>query len=188
MKANGHDTSTSRVNGHGLVPPSHRAQEMEAPLEKGRAASDDARDIPSAAAASAAADTERDAYAEVASLAEGGANGKPKSTRGGQRADKGTPHVPSEPSESSARGKKTKEMVDIPPGSEPLPSDGVGFVDAMHAHVDLYLACARLVKSGDEKIAQRMVERLLEMSYGKSPAAGDDAPQIISDAPRPAED
>ena len=77
----------------------------------------------------------------------------------------------------------------IPPGSKPLPADGVGFVDAMHAHVDLYLACARLVKSGDERIAQRMVERLLEMSYGKSPApAGDEMPQIIFDAPRPIED
>ena len=162
---------------------------MEAPLEKGRAASDDARDIPSAAAASAAAGKERDAYAEVAMPLEGGANGKPKSTRGGQRAPRGTSHVPSEPAESSAPGKKAKEMADIPPGSVPLPSDGVGFVDAMHAHVDLYLACARLVKSGDEKIAQRMVERLLEMSYGKSPAAAsDDGPQIVFEPPQSTED
>jgi hypothetical protein len=57
----------------------------------------------------------------------------------------------------------------------------------MHAHVDLYIACARLVKSTDEKIAQRMVERLLEMSYGKSPAPpSDEAPQIIFDPPQPA--
>jgi hypothetical protein len=190
MKANGHDTSTSRVNGHALVSPSRTAQDMEAPLEKGRAASDDARDIPSAAAASsAAAGTERDACAEVAPPAESGTNGRPKSTRGGQKAGGGTSHVPSEPGERTARGKRAKDMVDIPPGSMPLPADGVGFVDAMHAHVDLYLACARLVKSGDEKIAQRMVERLLEMSYGKSPApAGDEGPQIVFDAPRPIED
>jgi hypothetical protein len=190
MKANGHDTTTARVNGHGPVPTSHTAQDMEAPLEKGRAASDDARDIPSAAAASfAAAGTERDACAEVAPPAESGTNGRPKSTRRGQKAGGGTSHVPSEPDESPARNKRAKDMVDIPPGSRPLPADGVGFVDAMHAHVDLYLACARLVKSGDEKIAQRMVERLLEMSYGKSPApAGDDAPQIVFDAPRPIED
>jgi len=189
MKANGHDTSTSRVNGHALVSPSRTALDMEAPSEKGRAASDDARDIPSAAAASsAAAGTERDAYAEVAPP-EGGANGKPKSTRGGRGAEKGTPHVPSEPGESSARGKKAKETVDIPPGSMPLPADGIAFVDAMHAHVDLYLACARLVKSGDEKIAQRMVERLLEMSYGKSPVDyGTEAPQGVFDAGRPIED
>jgi hypothetical protein len=190
MKANGHDTSTSRVNGHGPVSPSSAAQDMEAPREKGRAASDDARDIPSAATASSAvAGKERDVCAEVAPPDESGTNGRSKSTRGGQRAGGATSHVPSEPQEPSARGKRAKDMVDIPPGSMPLPADGVGFVDAMHAHVDLYLACARLVKSGDEKIAQRMVERLLEMSYGKSPApAGDDAPQIIFDAPRPIED
>jgi hypothetical protein len=189
MKANGHDTSTSRVNGHALVSPSRAALDMEAPGETGRAASDDAREIPSAAAASsAAADKERDVYAEVAPP-EGGANGKPKSTRGGRRANEGTSHVPSEAEDRPARGKKAKDMVDIPPGSTPLPADGVGFVDAMHAHVDLYLACARLVKSGDEKIAQRMVERLLEMSYGKSPSdSGTEAPQIVFDAPRPIED
>lgn len=80
-------------------------------------------------------------------------------------------------------------FVDIPPGSEPLPEDGPGFVDAMHEHVDLYQACARLLTSADEKIAQRMMERLLEMSYGKSPSSsGDDIPQIIFDAPRPIHD
>jgi hypothetical protein len=180
MKSNGHDTSISKVNRHGPVSPSRAAQEMEAPIEQGRAASDDARDIPSAAAASSApAGKERDACAEVARPPEGGTKPGPKSGKKG--AGTGTPHVPSD--------KKKKRTVNIPPGSEPLPADGVGFVDAMHAHVDLYLACARLVKSGDEKIAQRMVERLLEMSYGKSPAPpGDDVPQIIFDAPRPIED
>ena len=65
----------------------------------------------------------------------------------------------------------------------------LGFVDAMHEHVDLYHACARLVKSKDEKIAQRMMERLLEMTYGKAPAAAEDqAPQIMFDAPRPIRD
>jgi len=79
--------------------------------------------------------------------------------------------------------------MDIPPGVEPLAADGPGFVDAMHAHVDLYLACARLVRSSDEKIAQRMVERLLEMSYGKSPTPqNEDAAPVIFDVPRPKRD
>jgi hypothetical protein len=188
MKSNGHDTSTSKVNGHGPVSPSRTAQEMEALIEKGRAASDDARDFPSAAAAnSAAAGTERDACAEVAPPPEGGT--KPGSRGANSRAGTGTSRAPSEAEENERAGGKARKPVDIPPGSVPLPADGVGFVDAMHAHVDLYLACARLVKSGDEKIAQRMVERLLEMSYGKSPAAAvDEAPQIIFDAPRPVED
>jgi hypothetical protein len=74
MKSNGHDTSTSKVNGHGLVSPSRAAQESEAPNERGRAASDDARDIPSAAAAySAPAGKERGACAEVAIGAAAGA-------------------------------------------------------------------------------------------------------------------
>ncbi len=79
-----------------------------------------------------------------------------------------------------------EDLLDIPPGSVPLPEDGLGFVDAIHAHVDLYLACARLVNAKDPKISQRMVERLLEMSYGKAPAAPEEqAPQIIFDAPGP---
>jgi hypothetical protein len=184
MKSNGHDTSTSRVNGHGPVSPSRAAQYTEVPREQGRAASDDARDFPAAAGASSApSGKERDACAEVAPPSEGESKHQPKPKKSGKKADGDTPRGPSDDKN------KKKRSVNIPPGSKPLPADGVGFVDAMHAHVDLYLACARLVKSGDEKIAQRMVERLLEMSYGKSPApAGDEMPQIIFDAPRPIED
>ncbi len=184
MKSNGHDTSTSRVNGHGPVSPSRAAQYTEVPREQGRAASDDARDFPAAAGASSApSGKERDACAEVAPPPEGESKHQPKPKKSGKKADGDTPRGPSDDKN------KKKRSVNIPPGSKPLPADGVGFVDAMHAHVDLYLACARLVKSGDEKIAQRMVERLLEMSYGKSPApAGDEMPQIIFDAPRPIED
>lgn len=170
MKSNGHDTSTSKVNGHGPVSPSRTAQETEAPLEQGRAASDDARDFPTAAAASSAsAGTERDACAEVALPPEGGT----KRRNGGStnRAGTGAPHVPSE-----------TKLVDIPPGSKPLPADGSGFVDALHKHVDICRACARLVKSTDEKIAQRMVERLLEMKYGKGPTATtEESPEIVID-------
>jgi hypothetical protein len=192
MKSNGHDTSASRLNGHGLVSPSTAAQDMDAPLGKGKAASDDARDFPSAAAASsAAAGKERDACAEVAKPLEGEANRRPGKHQA--QAGRGTPRGPSEPDTSetaaSQKKKKDQETVDIPPGSEILAEDGIGFVDAIHEHVDLYLACARLVKSTDEKIAQRMVERLLEMSYGKSPAPPEDQPpQIIFDAPRPLRD
>lgn len=74
------------------------------------------------------------------------------------------------------------DTLNIPPGSRPLPADGAGFVDTMHEHVDMYMACARLVKSGDQKIAQRMVERLLELKYGKGPAAtAEEDPEIVID-------
>jgi hypothetical protein len=187
MKSNGHDTSTSRVNGHGPASPSRTAQETGAPLERGRAASDDARDFPSAAAASsAAAGKERDACAEVAPPPEG----QPKPTHRGQKASRETPRAPSDKDTNNDKNdnenmngtKDTKDLVDIPPGSEPLPADGAGFVDAMHKHVDLYKACARLVRSTDEKIAQRMSERLLEMKYGKGPSAtAEEAPEIVID-------
>jgi hypothetical protein len=173
MKTNGHDTSASRVNGHGTASPSQAA--LQTPLQNGKAASDDTPDLPTAAAASsAAAGKERDVCAEVAKPAKG-------AKQAGSTANRSKP-AGDAPGDEDA-------LVDIPPGAEPLPTDGPGFVDAMHAHVDLYLACARLVKSKDEKIAQRMVERLLEMSYGKSPAPqGDDMAQIVFDAPRPIRD
>lgn len=164
-KPNGHAGLDGRPNGRAPVSPSHEARRAD--LASGGAASDDARETPNATAAyTAAAGMKRDACAEVASPAEGekkkhGKNGSPEHT---------------------ANRNAEKPPVDIPPGVEPLPADGAGFVDAMHAHVDLYQACARLVKSGDEKVAQRMVERLLEMSYGKSPsAAGEDAPEFVLD-------
>jgi len=107
--------------------------------------------------------------------------GEVKRTR--KKTTGSTNNADSEPEEKPDRSLR------IPPGKEPLAPDGPTFVDDMHARVDLYLACARLVKSRDEKIAQRMVERLLEMSYGKSPAPpSDEPPQIIFDVPRPARD
>ena len=161
MKSNGHDTSRSKVNGHGPVSTFRTAQDLESPREGDRAASDDARDIPSAAGAtSAPTGKERDACAEAAPSLEGETKRQPKPKKCREKADGETPRAPSD--EKNDKKNDKKESVNIPPGSKPLPADGVGFVDAMHAHVDLYLACARLVKSGDEKIAQRMVERLLE--------------------------
>jgi hypothetical protein len=129
----------------------------------------------------------------VAPPPKGGTKRGPKRAR--DSAAKGTPRAPSEPPKNttattnSNAADEDNDLLDIPPGSEPLPEDGLGFVDAIHEHVDLYLACARLVKAKDPKISQRMVERLLEMSYGKAPAAPEgQTPQIIFDAPRPIRD
>ncbi|HMD40708.1 MAG TPA: hypothetical protein VKH15_15595 [Candidatus Acidoferrum sp.] len=187
MKANGYDRSAGRVNGHATISPSGAAQDT--PQLLGRAASDDAREFPNAAAASsAAAGTERVACAEVARPPEGDKEPGPKEKEkknGKKNGEKDEPRRGT----SRRTTRNDGELMDIPPGSAPLAPDGPSFVDDMHAHVDLYIACARLVKSKDEKIAQRMVERLLEMSYGKSPAPpGDEPPQIIFDAPRPLRD
>jgi hypothetical protein len=191
MKSNGHDTGAASVNGHGRASPSRTAQEKEAPLEQGRAASDDARDFPTAAAASsAAAGKERDACAEVAQAPEGEKHSRPKKSK--TKAGSGTSRAPSEENKAKAEPQHSperrttqnseKDTVNIPPSSEPLPKDGAGFVDAMHEHVNIYLACARLVKSRDQKIAQRMVERLLEMKYGKAASVtAEEAPEIVID-------
>jgi hypothetical protein len=183
MKTNGYDRSAGRVNGHATVSPSGAAQ--EAPQVKGRAASDDAREFPNAAAAhSAAAGMERDECAEVAPPPEG--EKRPRAKRPARKTGR---RIGSRAGASNSTADKDGELMDIPPGLEPLAPDGPSFVDDMHSYVDLYEACARLVRSKDEKIAQRMVERLLEMSYGKSPAPpGDEPPQIIFDAPRPIRD
>jgi len=42
-----------------------------------------------------------------------------------------------------------------------------------------------LLRSEDEKVAQRAWERLLEMKFGKSAAVGEEAPQVVLDLPRP---
>lgn len=195
MKGNGHDAGTARVNGHGPASPSRAAQEMEAPLETSRAASDDARDIPAAAAASSAvAGMERDACAEVAEAQEGEKNRRPKMRANGsaKAAGRRTSRVSGEENRPNsgarderrdqANDKGDKNTVHIPPGSEPLAENGPDFVDALHEHVDLYLACARLLKSEDEKIAQRMAERLLEMKYGKATSApAEESPEIVID-------
>jgi len=177
MKSNGHDPSAAKVNGHGPASPSRAAQETEALLDLGRAASDDTRDFPAAAGASSApAGKERDACAEVAPPPRGKAKRQPKRNRAAAGGE-----VSRAPSEKTNR-KGKNGTVRIPPGSQPLPQDGASFVDAMHKHVNIHLACARLVKSGDEKIAQRMAERLLEMKYGKGPSASaEESPEIVID-------
>ncbi len=200
MKSNGHDTSAARVNGHGQASPSRTVQEMEAPLEQGRAASDDARDFPTAAAASsAAAGKERDACAEVAQAPEGEKHSRPKKSK--TKAGPGTSRAPSDKETSNGKNndtnenenmsgaKDTEDMVHIPPGSEPLPEDGLGFVDAMHEQVDIYLACARLVKSRDpEDLSAHGRTAARNVIYQGPGGRYGQTPQIIFDAPRPIRD
>jgi hypothetical protein len=172
-KPNGHDRSACASKNQSLPLSSRVAR--GARLAPGGAASDDARDFPSAAGATAPAGMERDTCAEMAPPGEVGKK-------------KDNMKLGKKPAAGEA-GEDSIALVDIPPGIEPLAADGPGFVDTMHAHVDLYLACARLVKSTDEKIAQRMVERLLEMSYGKSPSPSSEEPApIVFDVPSPAKD
>ena len=191
MKSNGHDTSTSKVNGHGPVSHSRTAQEMEAPIEKGRAASDDARDFPSAAAASSAvAGTERDACAEVALPPEGGTRSRPQEKkRWGRNGNVARPKR-KEQHEEERHGKRGRYVG----YSTRLEASAGGRSGICGRHSRTRRSLSGLRKASEiersEKIAQRMVERLLEMSYGKTPARPQqiEAPQIIFDAPRPMRD
>jgi hypothetical protein len=68
-------------------------------------------------------------------------------------------------------------------------ADGEAFADAVHAQVDLVQLEVQLLKSKDDKIAQRELAYLRELRYGKRAPAGDDGPpQIIVDMPGPEED
>ena len=137
----------------------------------GKAASDDASGLTAAMAQnSAAAGTDRYACAEVAEPLHA-------APQAGAAAETG--------SRVAGEGKDAP----IPPGSEPLPEDGMTFVDAMHERIDLWEVGKKLMQNGDAKIVQRAWERLLEMKYGKGPSSpGDEVPQIIFDAPRPVQE
>jgi hypothetical protein len=62
-------------------------------------------------------------------------------------------------------------------------------VDAVHARVDLVQLEVDLLRSRDDKIAQRELAYLRELRYGKRAPIADDEPlPIIFDAPRPERD
>lgn len=76
-------------------------------------------------------------------------------------------------------------------GDEPVAEmqDGTAFVNAVAGKIDLVRVAVRLLSSEDEKIAQRMLERSLDMKFGKGPAAiVEEPPRIEMDLPRPVRD
>jgi hypothetical protein len=132
------------------------------------AASDDATGAtPAGDATSAAACTGRDAYAEVA----------------GSRSEGccGSEAVPGE-SSGTVDDRRPRACDD-----EPLAFDAAGFVDEMHARVNLYVEYQKLLKADDLKVKQRALELLLEMKYARGAAAGaEEVPRIdFGDLPRP---
>lgn len=66
--------------------------------------------------------------------------------------------------------------------------DVVAFVDAVAARENLVGVAVSLLRSKDEKVKQRMLERSLDMTFGKpsgASGAGDEPLQVIPDLPRP---
>jgi hypothetical protein len=178
--------SKNKPNGHGgLLAKSSGANGSTISLiGMGRAASVDASElsVANAADSSAAAGADREAYADVA----------PSQGKGKRRQTAGAAS-PRRRNSKSKDGRKEKNAAharrETVPGLEPLPIDGEAFVDAVHARVDLVQLEVDLLRSRDDKIAQRELAYLRELRYGKRAPIADDEPlPIIFDAPRPERD
>lgn len=176
----------NKPNGHGaLLAKGHRTNVITISSSgAGGAASVDASElsVANAAASSAAAGAEREAYAEVAPAVDEGkqsvlaraASPSPKTSR---------------PRRTPKETKAARAPGEILPGLAPLPVDAEAFVDAVHAKVDLVQLEVQLLQSKDEKVVQRELACLRELRYGKHAAVSDDGSlPIIFDAPRPERD
>ena len=138
------------------------------------AASDDASGIPVACAPASAvaslpsqASTDREAYAAAA----------PPPSHDASRA------AQQETSEPAA-----EDHDEIPPGEMPLPSNAGDFVEEIHSRIDLFEVWQKLLRSKDDKIRQRAVERLTDLRYKGTATSGEEPQQFIFDLPRPKRD
>ena len=183
-RTNGHPGPDGRPNGRG--PAYGERGGVPAPDCEGRlrdrAASDDAsRTVASAAAFPAAASlqpqagTDCEAYAEVA---------PPAPNETSQLMERTTRSNAS----SSASSEKDKEKPELPAGKYPLPETVGEFVEEIHRKVDITEVWHSLLRSDDEKIRQRAVERLTDLLYKGDPTSTEDPQQIIFDLPRPRRD
>lgn len=184
-KPNGHPGPNGRPNGHGpayapVRPAGREGGGAPAPVcsdrLQGHAASDDAGRDPVALAAACAAtnlqtqaDTDCQAYAAAAPPLPN-ETAKTRATRG------------------NSAGAETGELeIPLPPGEYPLPDNPAEFVEEIHRKVDFTEVWVGLLRSKDEKVRQRAIEKLTGMAYEEG-ALSDDDQQIIFDLPRPKRD
>ena len=184
-KPNGHPGPNGRPNGHGPAYAPVRSAGREgggatAPVcpdrLRSQAASDDASRDPSALAAASAAtnlqtqaDTDCQAYAVAA----------PPLPNEAVRAQMSV--------NSNAASKTDTPEKELPPGEHPLPDNPAEFVEEVHRKIDLIEVWHGLLRSKDEKVRQRAIEKLTGMLY-EDGALADDDQQIIFDLPRPKRD
>lgn len=174
-RLNEHAGPPGHPNGHG--PASAERGGVSVPVRAGRhgdrAASDDvsrtpvasAAAFPAAASPSLRAGTDCEAYAEVA-----------------PPAPTGVATVLPETTSSASRQHNDEE--DIPPGENPLPLDVEEFVQEIHSKIDLTEVWHSLLRSKDDKIRQRAVERLTDLLYKGPAASGEEPQQVIFDFPK----
>ncbi len=136
-------------------------------MHRDHAAPDDACGASAANAAnSAAAGTDREAHA-------GAAPSRPNGAIHGSADGETGVHGGREP---------------IPPGEGPLPLNPGEFVEEIHRRIDLFEVWQNLLKSKDEKIKQRAVEKLTEMRYKGAAVLAEESQEIIIDMPGPNRD
>jgi hypothetical protein len=145
------------------------------------AASVDAGGILAAPAAiPSAAGANPDAYAEAA--AAGDHVTRPPKKGAAPRSHNEPPT--STPSKLAAPAKHKSEPPLMQEIDIPLPGDPGAFVDEIHHEVDLWQQWINLLKSDDEKIRQRAIERLTDMKY-KNVEPVEEVPRVVFDMPGP---
>ncbi|HKW64551.1 MAG TPA: hypothetical protein VJN89_18510 [Candidatus Acidoferrum sp.] len=189
-KENGHPGPNGRPNGHGpAYAPAHLAggegggTPAQACTDRHRshAASDDAgRDTAALAAACSATNlqTQADTDCQACAAAAPPLPNDPVATRGpgGNRA-------------GAKDGVKDDDPeAPLPPGEYPLPDNPAEFVEEVHRKTDLIEVWHRLLRSKDEKVRQRAIEKLTGMLYEDGALSADDPQPFIFDLPRPKRD
>jgi hypothetical protein len=162
-KANGHAGPQDRANGH--APAS--MERGGVPLHGELAASDDASGA---------------AVARPALVARAGADRQLSGDAASPRANGEMHQAARESKDGSAN------EIKIPPGEFPLPASPGEFVEEIHRETDLLKSWQKLLKSKDDKIRQRAVEKLTEMRYKGAAALADEPQRISIDMPGPKRD
>ena len=173
-------------NGH--PKPNGHEQISAASVDAGGHSDAQAADTP-AASLPLQASSDHAAYAEVALTPNGGKRSRQteavsRSAATQPRTSKAGPRASGDDKQDSVQNANER----LPGGDAPVPDDIADFIDEVHSRVDLFEVLADLLNSGDDKIKQRAIERILEMKYGKHAAGSEDPQQIIFDMPRPLRD
>jgi hypothetical protein len=99
------------------------------------------------------------------------------------------PRVPRDASQTAiAATRANTGQEEVPPGECPLPEDPAEFVEEIHSRIDLFKIWQGLLRSKDDKLRQRAIEKLTEMRYKGIAALADEPQQIIIDMPGPNRD
>ncbi|HEY6946314.1 MAG TPA: hypothetical protein VI431_14340 [Candidatus Acidoferrum sp.] len=185
-KPNGHPGPNGRPNGQGpAYAPAHLAggERGGAPAQactdrlRSQAASDDAGRDPVALAAACSAtnlQTQADTDCQACAAA--------------------APPLPNEAAKTqvsannNSSGKNDTPEKELPSGRNPLPDSPAEFVEEVHRKIDLIEVWHGLLRSKDEKVRQRAIEKLTGMLYEDCALSDDDPQPFIFDLPRPKRD